>query len=765
MDWRLTERQTLEAPGLIVALCHDHYPEGHQHGLTLIQNGRRIAANGMLLLEPTPGQWSPSPKVGTRQADPARLELSVPAEYPDPSRDRAGFNPVEYPDLRLGATVAVRADGDGLLLTVRLDREPPAQWRDRVGFALELFPGELFGRTFLADSGEGVFPRQATGVCSGPLASGRELHVAPEDPERRLRFESLQGGELQLWDARHRHNNAWFVVWAAMQGTSLAWRIRPHAVPGWKSEPVVLASQVGYRPQDSVPVAIELDPADQPPSSAVLLRVEPAGLVPRAALEAKEWGRFLRFRYLQTELPRNVPRGLYVLRCAGRDSSPFRIAEDAYEGLWRPTLDTFLPVQMCHMRVEENYRVWHGACHLDDARMAPLNHNHFDGYVQGPEPLCPHNPGERIEGLNEGGWHDAGDYDLRVESQSHTVLGLALAWEEFGIDEDDTTVDFERRLVLLRQPDGVPDILQQIEHGTRFLVAAWRAVGRCFRGIIEPTLKQYVHLGDGATQTDNLPSDDDRWVFTQDLRVRQVDWAAALAAASRALRGVNPALAQEALRAAEDLYADGGERSGEAAWELYRATGDAAHLRAAQSRLPEDARLDPSRHADALARAAAKMEDAAFSRAAREALEPHARELEAMRRETPFGVPYRPQIWGAAWGVQRLGVRQYWIHRAFPDLAPREAFVAALQFVLGCHPGPNPASFVSGVGARSVIPGYGVNRADGGYIAGGIASGTNLVRPDLPELLEWPYLWQQTEYCLGWPTSDFVFLAAAAARG
>ena len=84
--------------------------------------------------------------------------------------------------------------------------------------------------------------------------------------------------------------------------------------------------------------------------------------------------------------------------------------------------------------------------------------------------------------------------------------------------------------------------------------------------------------------------------------------------------------------------------------------------------------------------------------------------------------------------------------------------------ILGCHPGPNPASFVSGVGAKSMIPAYGMNRADGSYIPGGIASGTALIRPDFPELLEWPFLWQQGEYCLGYPTSDYVFLILAADR-
>ena len=71
---------------------------------------------------------------------------------------------------------------------------------------------------------------------------------------------------------------------------------------------------------------------------------------------------------------------------------------------------------------------------------------------------------------------------------------------------------------------------------------------------------------------------------------------------------------------------------------------------------------------------------------------------------------------------------------------------------------------MSGVGARSVTVGYGLNRADWSYIPGGSVSGTALIRPDFPELLEWPFLWQQTEYVLGGGTTDYLFLALAADR-
>ena len=137
-------------------------------------------------------------------------------------------------------------------------------------------------------------------------------------------------------------------------------------------------------------------------------------------------------------------------------------------------------------------------------------------------------------------------------------------------------------------------------------------------------------------------------------------------------------------------------------------------------------------------------------------------EVEALEKKTPYGVPYAPDVWGAGWGIQGFGMEQYFLHTAFPEVFPRDAMLHALNFVLGVHPGPNNASFVSGVGSKSVLVGYGLNRADWGYIPGGSVSGTALIRPDYPELLEWPYLWQQTEYVLGGGTTDYLFLVLAA---
>jgi hypothetical protein len=57
---------------------------------------------------------------------------------------------------------------------------------------------------------------------------------------------------------------------------------------------------------------------------------------------------------------------------------------------------------------------------------------------------------------------------------------------------------------------------------------------------------------------------------------------------------------------------------------------------------------------------------------------------------------------------------------------------------------------------------YGTNRADWSYIPGGVVSGTNLVRPDFPELKDnFPFLWQQAEYVMG-GAATYIFCVLAA---
>ena len=84
---------------------------------------------------------------------------------------------------------------------------------------------------------------------------------------------------------------------------------------------------------------------------------------------------------------------------------------------------------------------------------------------------------EHIPGLNWGGWHDAGDYDLPAGSISNTMLALALAQEEFHPGIDMTTVRRATREVLLHIPDGEDDLLQQVEYGVEGLMGVVPRLG------------------------------------------------------------------------------------------------------------------------------------------------------------------------------------------------------------------------------------------------------------------------------------------------
>ena len=786
----------LEYQGVDVMLAQDYYPEGHQGGVSVIQNGMRVATNGDIRLEPTPGQWQPIPKVSKRSVDSTRQQISVQLQYPDKDIDRRGFNPVIYPDLKFSYDLRVEPAGKGFKIIVDLDKPLPDDWIGKVGFNFELFPGILFGKSWYLDNQFGVFPRQENGpdykdadgeVQIEPMAKGKKLTIAPENDQQRMTIENLNSDNLELIDGRARHNNGWFVVRSLIANgatkNAIVWLVTPHAIEDWRSEPVVQVSQVGYHPNQQKMAVIELDAKDNRSLPVSLVRLkENGGSEVILTTTPKRWGKFLRYNYLQFDFTSIKKPGMYMVKYGKDHSNPFRISSDVYErNVWQPTLEYFLPIQMCHMRVNDHYRVWHGWCHMDDARMAPVDSNHFDGYSQGPSTLTSFRGGDHVPGLNSGGWHDAGDFDLRVESQAETVKGLALAYEEFGLKYDNTSIDQQHHVVEIQVPDGKPDALQQMEHGLLSIVDGYRSLGRLYRGIIEPTKRQYVTLGDPANVTDNVvytkPADgnvpevglpgspDDRWVFTEDNPNRELSVAACLAVAARVIKGYNDTLAAESLRIAETLWDSTREKYPlarvELAVELLKTTGNrkyADFLIAHGNAIAQNF----DRAGWIAGRSLNDVNDDAYTKIITEAAKKYYSKIAEQGKKTPYGVPYEPNIWGAGWGIQNFGFRQYFLHESFPGIFPADYMLNAMNFILGCHPGTNTASFASGVGSNSVTTAYGFNRADWTYIPGGIVSGTALIRPDFPELLTWPFLWQQTEYVLGGGTTDYLFLVLAA---
>ncbi|HVY84446.1 MAG TPA: glycoside hydrolase family 9 protein, partial [Caulobacterales bacterium] len=579
-------------------------------------------------------------------------------------------------------------------------------------------------------------------------------------------------------------------------GAVLQWTIHANTIPNWTRAPMIAHSQLGYAPNQDKVAVIELDRNDLgAPATARLLRVNADGST-QVALEgaATAWaGNYLRYAYRRFDFSSVREPGLYVIEYEGQRTAPFRIARGIYADAWHPTSDIFLNVQMDHVLVAEAYRVWHGDSHKDDARQAPLNHEHIDLWAQGPTTDNRYRPGEHIPGIAVGGWYDAGDFDLPTLTQSEVVASLARLREHYHLDRDETAIDEHLRHVEIHQPDGKPDVLQQIQHGMLWLLATQRAFGYAINGVTEPYVWQYHHLGDAVDKTDGLiynanlrvdqvrngqsGVDDDRWAFTNHSTALNYDSAATFAAASRVLRGYDDAMANEALAAARRIWDEEharapstfhhGNTTGNdpldaefsAAVELLATTREQKYADRIQALWPQvHARF--LFNARTVARAIPLM-PAAYKAQVEPDVRAFAAQLQQITSTNPFGMLITEGGWAGDAAVVQIGLAQHELHQQFPDLIGDDMVFRSLAYLYGTHPGSN-VSFVSGVGSVSKEVAYGNNRADFSFIAGGVVPGELILKPDYPENREdWPFFWGQNEYVVALGASYIELVQAA----
>lgn len=793
---KLSSHQTLEGRGLSVILDQNQFNpiffDEKNAGIQLVLHGERVATDGAVRLNPTPEQWDPVPLFVSRK----------PGSEPDQVIVRSAFK-----DHDLAYQVKVTPEGEGFRIAVDLDKPLPAGLAGKAGFNLDFVPPAYFGKTFLMGDAPGLFPRTASGPMakdgSGdplPLASGAStVTLSPEDPMTRVTITSDKGA-LAIYDARNRAQNGWFVVRSLIaegaQKDAVVWHVRPNRIKDWVRPPVISFNQAGYTPGREKVAMIEMDPNFSAPGEAELVQLGEGG--GRTVLKGpvKPKGRWTRYDYASFDFSSVQTPGVYAIRYGGQTTNPFRIASDAYGHIWQPSLDTFLPVQMDHVSVREQYRMWQSRPHMDDARQAPANLVHFDAYNTGPELDSPFKPGERIEGLAVGGWQDAGDFDIQTPDNSWVIKNLVWTRELFGTDWDETTVDETAREVQIRKPDGIEDAIQQVRHGTHQLLAQYRIFGHAIDGIVDSTLQQYTHLGDAGAQTDGRIYDprlgpneivgnssgkpDDRWAFTTDQPATDLDMVGALAAASRALKASDPAMAAEALAAAKVVWNNqrtrlhvkkigrgAGFASGNpevadvsATVELLLATsGDAIYVKRMKELLPFiesdfDQAAAPAMRAMPFMDRAYRKKMEALVRAAKV-------RIDARVQQNPFGVPISEGSWAGAHEVAAFGSTMYLLHREFPEIIDTGYTLRALDFLLGRHPANN-LSLVSAVGTQSKLAAYGHNRADNSFIAGGLVPGVIIIKPDYPEAkADWPFLWFESEYTVS-TTSAYILAAKAA---
>ena len=797
--------------------------------IEMIQRGVRIATGGGIRLMNTPEQWDIYPILESRTVDKKNNTISVVLYY-----DRYDFR----------VTIKVTGKDKGVTMAAYVDKPVPAELVGKAGMNIEFFPATYFGKTFMMDGRYDILPKHPASdtqmrplsekvtqiygegynlstfddrgrdefIVASPLATGKTLVMAPEDDAVRVTFKS--DSDINIYDGRNLSSNGTFVVRTLLpggkKGKVAEWYIEQGFDPQWVREPNIGISQVGYTPAQKKVAVVELDKNYKVPETAKIIRIAADGQRTVVAEPAvKEWGVYYnRYNYAKVDFSSVKEEGLYMIQFGEHTSNVFPIDKNVYAGKWHTTMDVWLPVQMDHMEVKEAYRVWHGRSNMDDALQAPLNVSMHDGYRMGDKTNTKYKPYEHIPGLSVGAWYDAGDFDI----QSGTVIGLtqqfALLWELFGEDRDQTYIDQKTQFVDIHRPDGQPDVLQQCEHGLLNLIAQVENIGFVAQGIVQGNTWQYVNIGDGSTQTDNLvynaslrPYDiiggtsgtlDDRFAFTSNYSpAGQMSTIAAMAAASKALKDYNPELSAKALKLAVKLWDENfeaadpknqpenpngrwmrGEMRTSAAIQLWKATGEQQYKDFFLPKVMEQLTQQPQQQyggqggffrAPNLSTALElyPLLDDDFKAAVKAAVPAYVKSIEETAAENPYGVPVQGRGWGGTEIALNWAYNNYLVWKYFPDMIDPEFVLNGMHFIFGRHPYSN-VSFVNSVGVNTKNVAYGTNRADYTVIPGGIVPGLLIMNPDFMENKDdYPFLWGENECCTR-NVPNFVMLTLGA---
>ena len=818
-DLRLNDLEYFERQGVNVLVFSNSFNGGFNDeknsGIEVIHHGVRTIQGGAVRLNNTPEQWDLVPKMTSRKVDREKGSIEVGLRYDDYDFD---------------SRIIVTAKGPAVEIAVYLDKPVPSALVGKAGFNLEFLPSQYWLKTFIMDGRLNRFPRYAVSetvtvpnsekprqfkgfktyddrgtdrfVDPLPMERGHVALLATDDPQRMVKVSS-DDSELCLYDGRMLAQNGWYVLRSVLPtgktGKVVTWTVEPHAIPGWIREPNIGFSQVGYVPEQPKVAVIELDKNDTAKPSAALYRINEDGTTEVAYRgEVVSWGPFFKYNYVKFDFSSVTRPGVYYIQYGDTKTNDFLIDEHVYDKITDATTDVWIPIHMNHMYVNEGYRTWHGEPFKEGYLQAPPS-DHFDLHAQGPTTDTKYKPYELIPGLNIGGFFDAGDFDIETGSNINVVQNFVTTWERFRPQRDETFVSQQQRYVDLHRPDGVPDILQFIEHGALNLVAQAEQIGHMASTLSNSVLDNYHHLGDAASITDGLHYDpslkpyevsadgkrsgtpDDLWAFTT--RDPSLDFRAAtmFAAVSRALRGYNDALADRALtqstrlmqeatdlmaqRAQNDSTGRGrrrGNRMGDMATnlQLYAATGEKKYADNFNQQIWQA--LDRSVSSSiSVALDAIPYMDEAYKNKLRPYMEKYKEYVYSFDKENPYGVPITLGNWAGGNMVLNFGTTVCFAHMYFPDIIGKNEIYRVANWLFGCHPYHN-YSFVAAVGAaRPKAVFYGNNRADFSFIPGNVAPGLLFRHPDHFENFDdWPFLWGQNEGTIAGNTQYVIFGSA-----
>ena len=794
-DLQLNDLEYFERQGVNVLVFSNSFNGGFNDeknsGIEIIHHGVRTVQGGAVRLNNTPEQWDLVPKMTNRRVDRESGSIEVGLRYDDYDFD---------------SRVVVTAKCNAVEIAVYLDKPVPEKLAGEAGFNIEFLPSQYWLKTFLMDGRLNRFPRYATSqtitrpnsekprqfkgfktyddrgtdrfVDPLPLETGHQMIVATDDPSRMIKITS-EDAELKLFDGRMLAQNGWFVLRSVLPkgktGKVVTWTVEPNAIEGWIREPNIGFSQIGYIPEQPKVAVIELDKKDRMLSTASLMRINTDGSTTEAFKgNVKAWGPYFKYNYVKFDFSAVKEPGVYYIQYGNTKTNDFLIDAHVYDKITDATTDVWVPIHMNHMYVTEGYRTWHGEPFKEGYLQAPES-DHFDLHRQGAKTDTKYKPLELIPGLNVGGFFDAGDFDIETGSNISVVQNFIRTWELFKPERDETFVSQKQRYVDLHRPDGVPDILQFIEHGTLNLVAQAEQIGHMASTLSNSILDNYHHLGDAASITDGLHYDpslkpyevsadgkrsgtpDDMWAFTNRNPSLDLQAAGVFTSAARVLKGYNDELAERAQKQADRLRKEAeplmaqrrGRRNAqaEADYDWLTGTGDGNYRNVARNL---QTMLD-----------SIPMKDAAYKERLRPAVQQYADYIRSFDTQNPYGVPIGLGNWAGVNAVLNFGITVNYAHIYFPDIVKKDEVYRVANWLYGCHPYHN-YSFVAVVGAtRPKQVFYGNNRADFSAIPGNVAPGLLFRKPDHFENYDdWPFLWGQNEGTIAGNTQYIIFGSA-----
>jgi endoglucanase len=813
-ELKLNELEYFETQGVNVLVYNNLFTGGFNDeknaGIELIHHGVRTAQGGAVRLSNTPEQWDLVPEISLRKVDKALKSIEAT---------------LRYKDYDFECRVVVTAKGKGVEMSVYLDKPLPKALEGSAGFNLEFLPSQYWGKAYLMDGRYDRFPRYVVGntitmpdserpkqfkgyktsddrgtgkfIDPLPLNKGRAFLLAPDDPSRLVKISSLDA-DLMLFDGRVLAQNGWFVVRSLLPsgktGKVLTWTVEANAINGWIREPNIGFSQVGYLPAQPKVSVIELDKKDKPLAKASIYKVGNDGSASEVfSGNITPWGNYFKYHYVKFDFSAVKTPGIYYIQYGNFKTNNFLIENTVYDKITDATSDIWIPIHMNHMAVNEAYRVWHGEPFREGYRQAPPNTDHFDLHSQGPTTDTKYKALELIPGLNVGGFFDAGDFDIETGANIGVVQNFVHTWEYFKPLRDQTFISQQQRYVDLHRPDGTPDVLQFIEHGTLNLVAQAEIVGHMTQTLSNSILDNYHHLGDAASLTDGLPYNpslgpyevakdgrssgvkDDLWAFTTRNPSLDLRAATTFAAASRALKGYNDDLSSRALQQSKRLLKEATEllanRPQDTPWwarsanvgtnlQLYIATREQQYRDKFQELLWPA--LDRGVTFNLLtALNAIPHMDASYKEKLRPYVVKYSDYIKGLEKDNPYGVPITLGNWAGSGAIMNFGTTICFANKYFPDVVDASQAFKVTNWLFGCHPYHN-YSFVATVGAtRPKAMFYGNNRADFSFIPGNVAPGILFRKPDHFENYDdWPFLWGQNEGTIGGNTSYLIFGSA-----